>query len=80
MTSTDHYLEAERLLEHAASMLNTDVHPHDSAELVALQAAIIAMASAHAALADAAVAGLSAHLDTGDTQAWRRAAGTPLGT
>jgi hypothetical protein len=35
MTSTDHYLEAERLLEHAASMLNTDVHPGDRAEPVA---------------------------------------------
>ena len=35
MTSTDHYLEAERLLEHAASMLKSDVHPQDSAELVA---------------------------------------------
>jgi hypothetical protein len=41
---------------------------------------MVAMASADAALADAAVAGLSAHLDTGDTQAWRRAAGTPLDT
>jgi hypothetical protein len=79
MTSTDHYLEAERLLEHAASMLSNDVHPQDSAELVARQAMIVAMASAHAELAGAAVAGLSAHLDTVDTQAWRRAAGTPLG-
>jgi hypothetical protein len=61
-------------------MLKSDVHPQDSAELVARQAVIIAMASAHAALADAAVAGLSAHLDTLDTQAWRRAAGIPLGT
>jgi hypothetical protein len=80
MTSTDHYLEADRLLQRAASMLNTDVYPQDRAELVARQAVIVAMASAHAALADAAVAGLSAHLDTGDTQAWRRAAGTPLDT
>src|SRR5580692_9665334 len=80
MTSTDHYVEAERLLEHAASMLNTDVHPQDRAELVARQAVIVAMASAHAALADAAVAGLSAHLDTLDTQAWRRVAGAPLST
>jgi hypothetical protein len=48
MTSTDHYLEAGRLLQHAASMLNTDVHPHDSAELVARQAVIVTMASAHA--------------------------------
>ena len=30
------------------------------------------MATAHAALADAAVAGLSAHLDMVDTPAWRR--------
>jgi hypothetical protein len=37
-------------------------------------------AGAHAALADAAVAGLSAHLDTLDSQAWRRVAGAPLGT
>jgi hypothetical protein len=80
MTSTEHYLEAERLLERAASMLNTDVHPQDRAELVARQAVIVAMASAHAALADAAVAGLSAHLDTLDTQAWRRVAGAPLST
>jgi hypothetical protein len=36
------------------------------------------MATAHAALAAAAVAGLSAHLDTADTRAWRTAAGTPL--
>jgi hypothetical protein len=40
----------------------------------ARQAVIVAMASAHAALADAAVAGLSAHMHTADTQAWRRAA------
>jgi hypothetical protein len=51
MTSTDHYLEAERLLEHAASMLSNDLHPQDSAELVARQAVIVAVASAHAALA-----------------------------
>ena len=38
----------------------------------------IAMANVHAALADASVAGLSAHLDPIDSQAWRRAAGTPL--
>ncbi len=39
---------------------------------------MVAMATAHAALAGAAVAGLSAHLDPIDTQAWRRAAGSPL--
>jgi hypothetical protein len=78
MTGPEHYLEAERLLEHAAGMLRIDVAPEDQAELVARQAAIAAMATAHAALADAAVAGLSAHLDMVDTQAWRAAAGTPL--
>jgi hypothetical protein len=76
MTSTDHYLEAERLLEHAASMLNTDAHQEDRAELVARQAVTVAMASAHAVLAGGAVTGLSAYMDTADTQAWRRAAGT----
>ena len=63
MTGTDHYLEAERLIEHADAMLNADVHPQDRAELVARQSVIVAMASAHATLADAAVTGLSAHLD-----------------
>jgi hypothetical protein len=51
MTSTDHCLEAERLLEHAALMLNTDVHLEDRAELAARQAVTVALASAHAALA-----------------------------
>jgi hypothetical protein len=61
-------------------MLNADVHPQDRAELVARQAVIVALASPHAALAGAAVAGLSAHLDTLDAQACRRVAGTPLDT
>jgi hypothetical protein len=78
MTGPEHYLEAERLLEHAGSMLETDVHPDDRPELVARQGIVVAMAGAHAALVDAAVAGLSAHLDPIDTQAWRRAAGSPL--
>jgi hypothetical protein len=78
MTSIDHYLEAERLLEHAASMLNAQIHPKDGVDLVARQAVIVAMAHAHAALADAAVAGLGAHLDAPDTRAWRRVAGTPV--
>ena len=39
MTSTDHYLEAERLLEHASKMLDTDVAPEDRAELVTRQGA-----------------------------------------
>ena len=80
MTGTEHYREAERLLKHASTMLDTDVHPADRAELLARQAVIVAMAHAHAALADAAVAGLSAHMDTADTQAWRRVAGTRLDT
>jgi hypothetical protein len=78
MTGADHYLEAECLLVHAASMLDTDVHSDDRTELVARQGVIVAMATAHAALAGAAVAGLSAHLDPIDTQSWRRAAGTPI--
>jgi hypothetical protein len=80
MTGPEHYREAERLLEHASTMLDTDVHPGDRGELVGRQVVIVAMAQAHAALADAAVAGLSAHLDTADTQAWRRVAATPLDT
>lgn len=78
MTGPEHYLEAERLLDHAAGMLGTEVAPEDRAELVERQAVVVAMATAHAALAQAAVAGLSAHLDPIDTQAWRQAAGSPL--
>lgn len=44
------------VLKHASTMLGTDVHPGDRAELLARQAVIAAMAHAHAALADAAVA------------------------
>ena len=33
MTGPEHYAEAERLLNHAGSMLETDVHPADHAEL-----------------------------------------------
>jgi hypothetical protein len=80
VTGPEHYAEAERLLEHAAGMLSTDVAPGDRAELLARQAVVVAMAHAHAALADAAVAGLSAHLDTADTRVWRRVAATPLDT
>ena len=71
MNGPDHYDLAEKLLEHAASMLDTDVAPADRAELVQRQAAIASMATAHAVLAAAAAIGLSAHLDTLDTQAWR---------
>jgi hypothetical protein len=38
-------------------MLDTDVHPDDRAELVARHGVIVATATAHAALAGAAVAG-----------------------
>jgi hypothetical protein len=79
MNGPDHYRAAERLLEHAAGMLATDVAPEDRAELVQRQAAVASMATAHALLAAAATAGLSAHLDIGETSAWRDAAGTPLG-
>jgi hypothetical protein len=75
MNGPDHYLEAERLLKHASEMLDTDVAPEDRAELVTRQAAA-AMATAHALLAVAASTGLSAHLDSLDTQAWRDAAAT----
>jgi hypothetical protein len=34
MNGPGHYAEAERLLEHAASLLATDVAPEDRAELV----------------------------------------------
>ncbi len=49
MTGPEHYAEAERLLEHAARMIGTDVAPEERAELVARQAVVVAM-SAHAAL------------------------------
>lgn len=79
MTGPEHYALAENLLEHAASMLETNVAPEDRAELVARQAAVASMATAHALLAGAAATGLSAHLDIGDTNAWRDAAATRLG-
>jgi hypothetical protein len=46
--------------------------PGKHAQLVARQAVAVAMAHLHAALAEAAVAGLSAHLDTAETRAWRQ--------
>jgi hypothetical protein len=78
MTGPDHYQQAEHLLEHAGRMLAEHVGDEGLAELLRRQVVTVAMASAHAALAGVAVAGLSAHLDTVDTQAWRRSAGTPL--
>jgi hypothetical protein len=78
MTGPEHYQQAERLLEHAGRMLAEHVGDEGLAELLQRQAVAVGMASVRAALADAAVTGLSAHLDIVDTQAWRRAAGTPL--
>src|ERR1700683_797675 len=78
MTGPEHYQQAERLLEHAGRMLAEHVGDEGLAEPLQRQAVAVAMASAHATLADAAATGLSAHLDPLDTQAWRRAAGTPL--
>ena len=72
MNGPDHYLEAERLLEHAAKMLETMSPPRTSPAREARGAAA-AMATAHALLAVAASTGLSAHLDSLDTQAWRDA-------
>jgi hypothetical protein len=51
MNGPQHFRQAEKLLEHAASMLDTDVAPEDRAELVQRQAALASMATAHAALA-----------------------------
>jgi hypothetical protein len=78
MTGPEHFRTAEQLLDHAASMLDTDVAPEDRAELVQRQAAIASLATGHALLAAAAVIGLSAHLDALDTQAWRDVASTRL--
>jgi hypothetical protein len=74
VTGPEHYLQAERLLEHAAGMLGTEVAPEDRIEFVQCQAAIAGMASAHAVLAVAAAIGLSAHLDRADELTWRDAA------
>jgi hypothetical protein len=71
MNGPQHFRQAEKLLEHAASMLDTDVAPEARAELVQRQAAVASMATAHAVLAAAAAIGLSAHLDRTDELAWR---------
>jgi len=67
MTGPEHYQQAERLLEHASAMLDARVEPEMEGELVPRQAAVAAMASAHAVLALAAATGLSAHLDPADS-------------
>ena len=41
MTGPEHYAEAERLLEHAAGMMGTDVASEERAELVARQAVVV---------------------------------------
>jgi hypothetical protein len=80
VTSTDHYLEAERMLEHAATMAAQNVASADMAEILERQRLAVDMAAAHATLAAAAVAGLSAHMDPSDTREWRRVAGTQIGS
>lgn len=78
MNGPGHYREAEQLLEHAASMLDTDVAPELRAELIQRQVAVATMAHAHALLAAAAAIGLSVHLEATDTNAWREVAKTRL--
>ena len=76
MTGPEHYLAAERLQEHARAMAAADASP-DAAETAArvqLRMAGLAEAQVHAALALAAVLGLSADLDAFDVRAWRAAA------
>jgi len=69
MTGPVRFREAERLVEHAAWMLDSDVAPEDPAELGQRRGVVATMATVHALLALAAATGLSAHLDTLDTQA-----------
>jgi hypothetical protein len=78
MNGPGHYRRAEELLEHADAMLAEHVGAEGLPELLERQRLAVAMATAHAALAAAAVAGLSGPLDVPEAQAWRRAAGTPV--
>jgi hypothetical protein len=78
MTSTDHYLEAERMLEHAATMAAENVAPEDVPELLQRQALAVNMAVAHGLLAAAAAIGLSAKMGVADESVWRETAGTRL--
>jgi hypothetical protein len=41
MTGPDHYRRAEQLLEHAASMLDTDIAPENRAGLIHRQATVL---------------------------------------
>jgi hypothetical protein len=78
MTGPEHYAAAERLLEHAATMLDADVGSERAAELVQRQIAVATVGQAHALLAAAAAIGLSARLGPLDEQEWREtAAGRP---
>ena len=74
MTGPEHYLAAERLLEHAAAMLDADVDPERAAELVRRQVAVAALGQAHALLAATATLGLSASMGPLDEQEWKVAA------
>jgi len=78
VTGPEHYQLSEQLLEHAASMLSTDVAPEDRAELIQRQAAVASMATAHAVLAAAATLGLGLHLGRPDERAWNASAATPV--
>ena len=78
VTGPEHYQLSEQMLEHAASMLSTDVAPEDRAELIERQAAVAAMATAHAVLAAAASLGLGLHLGRPDERAWHATAATPI--
>ena len=81
MTGPAHYAAAERLLEHAAAMLDAGHGPERDreAELVQCQLAVATAAAAHAFLAVAATMGLTADLGPADAQAWREAAAAPIG-
>jgi DMSO reductase anchor subunit len=78
VTGPEHYQLSEQLLEHAASMLSTDVAPEHRDELIQRQAAVASMATAHAVLAAAATLGLSLHLGPPDERAWNASAATPV--
>jgi hypothetical protein len=73
-----HYRIAEQLLEHADAMLAEHVGAEGLAELLERQRIAVGMATAHAALAAAAGATLTAALDVPEAQEWRRAARTPV--
>jgi hypothetical protein len=78
MTGAEHYLAAEQLLEHAATMLDASVAPEHVGELVQRQIAVATLGQAHALLAVASAAGLTADLSVADSIAWRNAAASQL--